>query len=332
MTQFILEQGPQETDPGSIYGRTDIFEIPQRGYIEMMYLKIILQSNAARSGKSSLAAFEIIESATLESEGVAFCRDDHVYGQCRTYQLHMDSYEQVSKPATLSAAFNGTSPTLIRPLFFSAFDNGNHILASEGLTVRVITKSSPETMGLTGGITGLSIRLKIKYRQAPEYIEKPLVATYNSRLYTGISLPAGSTSYRLKLNCPFDVISLMFMIKKPYTAAAVVPGDRAANNTTISSVELTYPNGEYGLYENDTDFSLTSTGSMEHNISMFIVSFGTRTDPEAIKLNRGMNPTIATLRFAATLAGAVLYHVIEYRSTLEYSNGRFVELIKDSTR
>lgn len=327
MTQFILEQGPQETDPGSIYGRTDIFEVPQRGYIEMMYLKITLRSDDATTAKSSLSAFEIVESATLESDGVPFCRDDHVYGQCRTYQLHMDSYEQVFKPATLPGAFNGTSPTLIRPLFFSAFDNGNQILATEGLTVRVVTKSTSAIMGLSMDITGLNIRLKIKYRQAPEYIEKPLVATYNSRMYNGISLPVGSTSYRLKLNCPFDVISLMFMIKKPYTAGA----QQLASNTTINSVELTYPNGEYGLYENATDFSLTSTGSMEHNISMFIVSFGTRTNPEAIKLNRGMNPTVATLNFAATFAGAVLYHVIEYRSTLEYSNGRIVELIKDST-
>jgi hypothetical protein len=181
-------------------------------------------------------------------------------------------------------------------------------------------------MGLSRALVApaesISIRLKIKYRQAPEYIERPLTNTYNSRMYReikGDKLPAGSTSYRLKLNCPFDVISLMFMIK-----------DRA-NNTIINSVELTYPNGEYGLYENNTDFTLTSTGSMEHDTSMFIVSFGTRVSPDVIKLNKSMNPTVATLKFVATPAGAILYHVIEYRSTLEYSNGRIVELIKDTT-
>lgn len=328
MKQFILEQGPQETDPGSIYGRTDIFEIPQRGYIKMMYLKVTISTDDTTNYKSSLTAFELIETVTLESEGVAFCRDDHVYGQCRVYQLHMDSYEQVSKPATLKGvAFDeNASRTLIRPLFFSAFDNGNKILASEGLSVRVITKSSAALMGFDRDITGLDIRLKIKYEQEPGYVDRPLTNTYNSRLYKSIFLPAGATSYRLKLNCPFDVISLMFMIKNPRPAGA------AATNTIINSVELVYPNGEYGLYENETDFSLTDTGSMEHNTSMFIVSFGSRASPEVIKLNKSMNPTVATLNFVATpTGGSYLYHVIEYRSTLEYSNGRIVELIKDST-
>lgn len=323
MTQFILEQGPQETDPGSIYGRTDIFEIPQRGYIKMMFLKITARFEGVTliSNKSILTAFEIHKAITLESEGTAFCFDNHVYGQCRTFQLHADAYDQVKNASTQIATITAAAPMVkVRPLYFTAFDNGNRILATEGLTVRAITMPDFASMGFNRSPVSIDVRLKVVYEQATDYVQRPLAHTYNSRAYQGIPLATGSTSYRLKLNCPYDVISLMFMIRA------------GRSEVSINSVHLSFPNGEYGLYENGTDFSLTSTGSMEHDLTMFIVSFGSRTDTDHIKLNKSMNPTVALLNFAASPAGAILYHVIEYHSTLEYSNGRFVELIKDSTR
>lgn len=326
MTQFILEQGPQETDPGSIYGRTDIFEIPQRGYIKMMYLKVIYTSAAAIvAGKASKLAFEIIENATLNSEGSAFCYDDHVYSQCRLAQLQYDAHKQVENAASSSTVGNSVTSggvvtvTLVRPLFFSAFDNGNRLLADEGLTVTARTRASYQEMSLAAGPTSLSLRLKIVYEQASDYVPRPLKNTYNARATAPITIPANTTSYRLKLNCPFDVIAIMFMLKSNNS------------NVRVKSVNLTYPNGEYGLFENNTDFSLEDTGSMEHTDNVYIVNFGTRGGDGFTKMNKGLNPTIADLTFASSAVVNKLYCVYEYRSTLEYSNGRIVELIKDST-
>lgn len=324
--QFILEQGPQETDSGSIYGRTDIFEIPQRGYIKMMYLKVIYTSPTiplVTSRKANRLAFEAIDSVMLNSEGSAFCYDDHVYSQCRLAQLQYDAHKQVEGAASTtgnSVASGGvTTVTVIRPLFFSAFDNGNRLLADDGLTVSARTKASYQEMTFSGAPTSLSLRLKIVYEQAPEYIPRPLKNTYNARATAPITIPANTTSYRLKLNCPFDVIAIMFMLKSNDA------------NVKFKSVNLTYPNGEYGLFENNTDFSLEDTGSMEHTDSVYIVNFGTRGGDGFTKMNKGLNPTIADLTFASSAVVNKLYCVYEYRSTLEYSNGRIVELITDTT-
>lgn len=328
MTQFILEQGPQESDPGSIYGRTDIFEVPQRGYIKMMYLKIIYTSNAAVvASKATRLAFEMIESVTLNSEGTPFCYDDHVYSQCRFAQLAYDNHKQVENAASSSTASNivvsggVTTVTLVRPLFFSAYDNSNRLLAEDGLTVSSRTRASFEEMSFTGAepLTSLQLRLKILYERAPEYVFLPLKNPYNARAIAPIRIPANTTSYRLKLNCPFDVISIMFALKSNTSAVK------------FKSVNLTYPNGEYGLYENNTDFTLEDTGSMEHTDNVYIVNFGKRGEEGFVKMNKGLNPTIAELTFASSGVINYLYCVYEYHSTLEYSNGRIVELIKDST-
>lgn len=325
MTQFILEQGPQETS-SQIYNRTDIFNIPERGYIKMMFLKITVYYDVpliSNIPKSTMPAFELHDYIQLESDAVPFCFDNHVYGQCRVSQLSYDNFSQVKNAASIVGAVTKNNPkTVIRPLFFTAFDNGNKILATDNLTVRAITRSSYELMGFSEPLSRLDVRLKIVYEQVPEFIERPLSNTYNARAYPSIPIADGLTYYRLKLNCPFEIISIMFMIKNN------------AFNYKIDSIKLTYPNNEYGLYENNTDFDLTSTGSMEHNDSTYVISFATRTNSDGvIRTNKSYNPTVAEINFGPTAAAStVLYYIIEYKSYLEYSDGRIVEKIKDSTK
>lgn len=350
MTQFILEQGPQETDPSSVYGRTDVFTVPERGYIKMMFLKIsyTFGAGANRLPKASLAGFETHEQITLENFGLPICYDDHVYGQCRTYQTLTDKYKQIESGVTFSGGVNiNTTKTLIRPLYFCAFDNGNSLLATPELTVRAITRKSHADMGflLTDDnvkIDSLNVRLKIVYEQVKEYVFRPLKNTYNARALAPIPLDVGSTNYTLKLKCPFDVISIMFMIKS--TSVQITPPDEEADpptvgvyssavNTRIDSVNLSFPNGEYGLYENSTDYSLVNTGSMEKDFNIYIISFGSRTSPEFIKMNGSKNPTVAELRFAPVRdTTAKLYCVLEYVSTIENFDEGLYEPIKDTTK
>jgi len=321
MTQFIIEQGPQETN-STIYNQTDIFHVPERGYIKMMYLLITYSANGVIIPKTNLTAFETHEYITLDSYTIPFCFDNHVYGPSRVSQLRTDLYKQIKEASSTSSAIpeSPNSVSLVRPLFFTAFDN-NKILATDGLTVRAITKSSKSLMGFTGAgdLVSISVKLKIVYEQTGDYVFRPLRNTYNARMLPSVSLATNSTNYRMKIKCPFDVISLMFMVKVGQV------------NKRITSVNLSFPNGEYGNYSGDTDYTLNSDGSMQNYDSNFIISFGNRSDSEVIKMNRQMNPNIADITFdGPTLPGSVLYCVIEYKSKLDYSDDQIVEAIEDT--
>jgi hypothetical protein len=213
--QRIIDVSPQHTNYET-YNNETLFRLENFGLIKMMFLIFDAYSSDASDVAIPLPSSPyLIESVTLESEGSPIGRVDTTYTLSRLDELSEDLYKQVGDGCNFPNPLDESTARVSLPLYFSAIDG--HVIDAlkyTNLWVRCLTRSDFASMGLDKSITITDTKLRIIYDQPRTYVPIPLKIDYNSYPLNKISLVAGSTEYTVKMNVPYDISNIYFMIDR----------------------------------------------------------------------------------------------------------------------
>ena len=314
----IIEQAPQ-LDNYAVFGKECVFRIENYGSVKMLFLKFTVTPSAATTYPIPSAHY-LIENVFLESNGVAFARLNTTYAISRTDLLSSSAlYTQIVNSSSFSGTFDAVQ-TITLPLFFYAIDGQMIDLSHyKNLSVRVITRRNKEQMGLSLDPTSIGIRLNITYEQMINkkgmFVEQPRLTNSYNITEDRFFVATGTSVYRANLNNQSKVKSLIFMCRRISNEGTVVP---------ISSVKLTYTNGQSDVFDNNTNFNLSDKFIGTNTGSTFRISFD-----DYVKINGNMNPIIAEVSLGA-LVDSILYIVYEYESKILDNEGFLMETFDES--
>lgn len=326
MPTKILYQIAQ-MDNGAVFNKEVNFRLENYGKIKMMFL--IFEVNLSSTPPESLAvpfpsSPYLIESVDLQSFGNTIASLNTSYLLGRYDEEDQDLYKQILEGSNLPSPLL-TTGTVSLPLYFWTIDG--QVLDTykyQNLTIRCTTKSSLAEMGMAGNgvISSLNVKLKVIYDQQSmeRYTPVTLKNPYNVYRYSSI-IPIDSTSASIKLNVPYKVCNLYFMLR------SVV---NAKTKKQINSIKLTSPTGEIGTYDGISNYYLGEKNSANMSNTFAIQMHSRYKEDEYMSINGQQNPLIAELTFGLLEANYKLYVSYEYYSNIvESSDGM---LIEDNTR
>lgn len=332
MPQKILYQSPQH-DNYQVLGKDVVFKLENYGLIKMIHLifevipQIIIEGINVITPSLTVpipSSPYLIENVELQSYGNTIANLSTSYILGRYDEMDSDLYKQVLDGSNLPSPLTKAA-TVSLPLFFWTIDNQMlDTFKYPNLTIRATTKSKLSEMGFTlGTLNAINIKLKVVYDQQPMLMYKPVALKNPYNIYRSVMpVPYLATSTTVKLNVPFKVCNLYFMMR------AQLYGNIKKQ---IDSIKLTSPTGEIGTYDGLTNYFLGEKNSANFS-NTFAIQLHSRYDNsgEYLVINGQQNPLIAELSFSALAADFYLYICYEYYSNIvEGDNGM---LIEDNTR
>lgn len=319
------ESGPIQTNY-NVYNNETVHVIENLGHVTMLFLKIQIAASASTTFSTPTSPY-LFEEIYLESSGNKLARISTLYTLSRINEFVGHSlFDEIINASTLVTPFDTTVQTITLPLFFFAIDGQAIDLNTyPNLTVRAITKTQSD-MPFNNSLNSLNVNLFAKYRQLAVPKSLKFKNEYNMYQVSPITLPValGTTDVRFKLNVPFDVINMFFMIRKTSSPS---------NLGLINSVTVDCPTSNIGFYDNLTNYDLQKTTGTNEG-STYAIPFGSRIKSEQdtyLKLNGNMNPILCIMNY--TLSAAVEYKLfvcIEYTSYIDLADGIAVEIVKES--
>lgn len=332
MAPKIVYQNPQQ-DSGGVYNREVVFNLEQYGLVQMIFLIFEATINPVATpgaGPVSLPAPVspyLIQDVSLESFGNPISHVTTSYTLGRFDELDKDLYDQVNNGCNFPQSFNAVqTQTASLPLYFWCIDGQKlDTFKYRNLTIRVRTKGSPESVGLTNGtLDSLGIKMKVFYDQQKVPVSVELKNPYNVyRTITEISnVAAGTNTFITKLNVPYKICNLFFMLRKTENAEAKVG---------IRSIRLSTPTHVIGTFDDITNYYLGEKNSANSG-NTFAIQLSSRysSREEHMNFNGQENPTIAEITFVSADTDSLsLYSAFEYYSNIVESDGM---LLEDNTR
>lgn len=325
MPQKIIYQSPQ-MDNGQIYNKEVQFTLENYGLINMMFLEFTAQAAGSTNYPYPSSPY-LIKDVSLNSFRNPIAHITTSYTLGRLDELDSDLYQQIIQGST----FNGdltASQSIALPLFFWAID-GQKLDTRKypNLTIRATTKDSYTDMGLSSGLSSLSIRLKVVYDDPKLYKEVVLKNPYNVYRvkYPITSTVEGTNEITVKINNPYKVSNMYFMLRK--SSSAKIKGE-------INKIELSGPQGSIGIYDDLTNYYINKKNSANFS-NTFAIQLADRykVQEDYFQLTGQNSPLIAKITFniATGVSGAYdLFVASEYYSNIVESDGMLVEEIKGS--
>lgn len=325
MPQKILYSHAQY-DNNQVLGKDVTFRIESVGLIKMLHLifEVIPEGPDSSLTVPIPSSPYLIENVELQSFGNPIANLSTSYILGRFDEMDSDLYRQVLDGCNLPSPLK-TKATVSLPLFFWCIDNQMlDVFKYQNLTVRVTTKSKLSEMGFTlGTLSAINIKLKIVYDQQPMQLYKPVTLKNPYNIYRSVvAVPISSTSAIVKLNAPYKVCNLYFMMR------AQLYGNIKKQ---IDSIKLSSPTGEIGIYDGISNYYLGEKNSANFS-NTFAIQLHSRynNEGEYLAINGQQNPLIAELSFSALAVDFYLYVCYEYYSNIvEADNGM---LLEDNTR
>lgn len=315
-----------QMDNYQIYNKEVQFTLENYGLINMMFLEFTAQAGGATNYPYPSSPY-LIKDVSLNSFGNPIAHITTSYTLGRLDELDSDLYQQIIQGSTFNRDLT-TSQSISLPLFFWVID-GQKLDTKKypNLTIRATTKDSYTDMGFSSGLTSLSVRLKVIYDDPKLYKEVALKNSYNvfRVKYPITSTVEGSNDFIIKINNPYKVSNMYFMLRK--TSSAKIKGE-------ITKIELSTPQGSIGIYDDLTNYYINKKNSANFS-NTFAIQLADRYKQEEdyFQLTGQNNPMIAKITFniAGGLSGAYdLFVASEYYSNIVESNGMLLEDVKGS--
>jgi hypothetical protein len=308
------------------YNRNSLFTIEPYGLVNMMFIEFTIKAKVGSITFPAPTSPYLIKDVSLESFGSSFSRVTTSYTLGRMDEEDSDLYSQIISGATCIGANLSGPQKVTLPLYFYVIDRQKlDARKYKNLQVRLTTKDTVLDMGFSGGdVEILDVRLKIMYDDPKLYTEISLKNSYNVYRVTEI-IDAGALEnvVSIKLNNPFVISNIYFMIRKNTTAS--IKG-------LIKSIKLTYPNNEIGIYDNQSNYYLNKTNSANFG-NTFAIQLASRYKREQDYFQpTGQNaPLIAEITYTVTITGDYkLFIASEYYSNIVESDGMLLEDINGS--
>jgi len=326
MPPKIIYEVPQQ-DNYLTYGKNCVFSLSDSNYglAQMMFLEFTVTGTG--QNYTTPSSPYLIKQVLLESYGTPIANVTTSYTLGRIDEEDYDLYNQIISGATFSGAtLNGTQVVSL-PLYFFAIDKQKlDTRHYKNLTVRVLTKDNYADMGFSGNITINKVRLKVVYEDPKLYKITPLNHFYNmNRNITEITADALTGNVvQLKINNPYIVSNMFFMIRKVSTASL---------KGTIKSIKVTYPNNEIGVYDALTNYQLGSEHGANYGNTFAIQLADRYVKEEDFFQATGQNaPMMVEITYDVSVIGDFkLYTAVEYYSDIiEGPDGLLMEQIKGS--
>jgi hypothetical protein len=305
-------------------GRYEFLLSHTNGHLEQCFIKATLSTgNVATTVKSNFG-LKIFKSIRLHDGASTLALCTSFSNVARTDLLIGGVLEDriTSSTQPTAGAFLAGDVVLYIPLMFWFSDSVLHsldMLNRNQLYIEVITNNNKGDMGLSVDLTSAKYELFSKYRQTGNFSKVPKVITnsYSTYQEKPVLCLAGTTSTKIKMECPYECFYVHFLILSADSTKGV-----------IKNYKIDIPNMEIA----DTDYLMNysmSTQDSFNNGSTLSLKFGSRDSIEKdfIKFSQEMSPTTITLTFNSLGANSYVYTTCEYFTDLFNDKGEVKNMV-----
>lgn len=325
---------PSTTLGSNVYGKIIRWNIPtEHNNLSQLYIKATVTLTGNGTEPQTGLGTRIAKLITLKqkSNQTIIAEVNPQYSMNRLDELDGTRlYEQLSRSVEsttdLSVIGVNTGEVIIPiPAWFCHKGNELQTRYLGELELELISNDNKESMGLPVDVTSIDYELIIKYYENTFYESCDFPKDiYGYAMYQNTkSVPSGSTSANILINCPFPVFASHFLCYSEdqdlYDISRVV---LKSSNVTLNDID------KRAMYNYDNDYdaniSIGGTGSLP-------MYFNQKPDRKVMENNsyisfsQALYPCIATVYFRSALASdATLSVVSEYKKKFEISREGFI--------